>query len=284
MQMQTWMFYSYKGGAGRTVASANIGAALAKLGKRVLVIDMDFEAPGLHTVFGVEKTCVYKQRLGIQHYFKGQVPLTGVRETLVIDLLNDEGLTVKFKLPPDAQNGCLLYLMASPQYAEITGVRKLDNLLKQLIAKLGDVESLDYVILDAASGIREAFSLSINACTHLMVFFRWSLQHLEGAIRIEELMTKMKPLNDSIYRPHKYVVAAVPGEGELGLVGEMERRALTEAKKRSMDRLKEKLGDDNPLFGEIPELPILKWQERVIVLNEDGTAYEQIACEMLQVD
>jgi hypothetical protein len=41
-------FYSYKGGTGRTMALANVGWILAASGKRVLLIDWDLEAPGLH--------------------------------------------------------------------------------------------------------------------------------------------------------------------------------------------------------------------------------------------
>ncbi|MFN7924436.1 MAG: AAA family ATPase [Bryobacteraceae bacterium] len=44
-------FYSYKGGTGRTMALANIAWLLAANGKRVLAIDWDLEAPGLHRYF-----------------------------------------------------------------------------------------------------------------------------------------------------------------------------------------------------------------------------------------
>jgi len=40
-------FYSYKGGVGRSFALANVAAALAKWGYRVLCVDWDLEAPGL---------------------------------------------------------------------------------------------------------------------------------------------------------------------------------------------------------------------------------------------
>jgi AAA domain len=40
-------FYSYKGGVGRTLAMLNIAALLADQGRRVLVVDLDLEAPGL---------------------------------------------------------------------------------------------------------------------------------------------------------------------------------------------------------------------------------------------
>lgn len=44
-------FYSYKGGTGRTMALANVAWILASNGYRVLAIDWDLEAPGLHRYF-----------------------------------------------------------------------------------------------------------------------------------------------------------------------------------------------------------------------------------------
>jgi MinD-like ATPase involved in chromosome partitioning or flagellar assembly len=44
-------FYSYKGGTGRTMALANTAWILAAGGKRVLTVDWDLEAPGLHRFF-----------------------------------------------------------------------------------------------------------------------------------------------------------------------------------------------------------------------------------------
>lgn len=44
-------FYSYKGGVGRSFTLANIAILLARWGYRVLTIDWDLEAPGLHEYF-----------------------------------------------------------------------------------------------------------------------------------------------------------------------------------------------------------------------------------------
>src|SRR5262249_8618351 len=44
-------FYSYKGGTGRSMLLANVAWILASNGKRVLVVDWDLEAPGLHRYF-----------------------------------------------------------------------------------------------------------------------------------------------------------------------------------------------------------------------------------------
>src|SRR5215471_12773939 len=48
---QVISFYSFKGGVGRSMAVANIAALLSKSAGRVLVIDWDLEAPGLHKFF-----------------------------------------------------------------------------------------------------------------------------------------------------------------------------------------------------------------------------------------
>ncbi|WP_228046683.1 FxSxx-COOH system tetratricopeptide repeat protein [Streptomyces justiciae] len=45
-------FYSFKGGAGRTMALANTAWIMASQGKSVLVVDWDLEAPGLHLYYG----------------------------------------------------------------------------------------------------------------------------------------------------------------------------------------------------------------------------------------
>ncbi len=42
-------FYSFKGGVGRTLALVNVAAELARMGRKVLLVDFDLEAPGLET-------------------------------------------------------------------------------------------------------------------------------------------------------------------------------------------------------------------------------------------
>lgn len=46
--MTTITFYSYKGGTGRSLALANAAVYLANLGLKVVAVDFDLEAPGLH--------------------------------------------------------------------------------------------------------------------------------------------------------------------------------------------------------------------------------------------
>lgn len=66
-------FYSFKGGVGRTMALANVAFLAALSGKKVLIMDWDLEAPGLH------------------HYFRGLVDVSefkAVKEKAgVLDML-----------------------------------------------------------------------------------------------------------------------------------------------------------------------------------------------------
>jgi MinD-like ATPase involved in chromosome partitioning or flagellar assembly len=52
--MQTITFYSYKGGTGRSLALANAAWYLARLGQRVVALDFDLGAPGLHYKFSLD--------------------------------------------------------------------------------------------------------------------------------------------------------------------------------------------------------------------------------------
>ncbi len=46
--METITFYSYKGGVGRTLLLSQCARHLARLGARVVALDFDLDAPGLH--------------------------------------------------------------------------------------------------------------------------------------------------------------------------------------------------------------------------------------------
>ncbi|MCL2054747.1 MAG: AAA family ATPase [Oscillospiraceae bacterium] len=52
--MKTINFYSYKGGVGRTLLLSQTARCLAALGKKVVIADFDFDAPGIPLNFGVD--------------------------------------------------------------------------------------------------------------------------------------------------------------------------------------------------------------------------------------
>ncbi len=89
-------FYSFKGGAGRSMALANVACLLARNDgeseKRVMVMDWDFEAPGLHRFFP-EKTDLpeNKERLGLIDYFIRLRRLLDRDSTLREEICKEEG-------------------------------------------------------------------------------------------------------------------------------------------------------------------------------------------------
>lgn len=63
-------FYSYKGGVGRSMALVNIACLMAKQQKKVLLVDWDLEAPGLHSFF---KESIDKDDLGLVDFITDAV-------------------------------------------------------------------------------------------------------------------------------------------------------------------------------------------------------------------
>ncbi|MFF7979854.1 FxSxx-COOH system tetratricopeptide repeat protein [Streptomyces sp. NPDC007901] len=79
-------FYSYKGGTGRTMALANVGWILASGGHRVLLVDWDLEAPGLHR---------YLHPLLIDPELRSSDGLINMMQAYVRTVLNPDPPTVR---------------------------------------------------------------------------------------------------------------------------------------------------------------------------------------------
>ena len=63
-----WSVGGGKGGIGKSVATANIGCALAKTGKKVILVDADLGGANLHTYFGIK----FPSK-GLDDFLKGRV-------------------------------------------------------------------------------------------------------------------------------------------------------------------------------------------------------------------
>lgn len=274
--MKVIMFYSYKGGSGRTVASGNVAAALAKLGRRTAVIDLDFEAPGLHHVFGVEGTQQFEASLGIQHYLRGEIDLGKLEKEVAIDMF--EGPFRRFKIP---DGSCLLYFMASPKVTQVNSHDPhVEVRMKSLLDSLEKNHNIEFVIIDAASGIRDAYSIAADVSDEMLIFFRWSRQHVEGTLRMAGYLKLLKQKYGKDM-PFKLVACASPSERELNdITDEALREALMGIRTETKIRIERVLADCEvepaEIFGELPEMVELKWRETVTVFGPDSP-YETLA-------
>ena len=167
--MRTVAFYSYKGGVGRTLLLANTARFLALAGQRVVALDLDLEAPGLHYKLGAPNVLA-RAKDGRLH--------GAVDELLAV--LSDAGgsriaeFAVAVDLPPDCR-GSLHLIPAgsapSAQYwtalAKLVGMTRAENAdsgladaVLDLQARIEDELAPDFLLLDARTGITELGGLA----------------------------------------------------------------------------------------------------------------------------
>lgn len=172
-------FYSYKGGVGRSFTMASIAVLLARWGYRVLTIDWDLEAPGLH------------------HYFApimSQPPEGGV-----IDLAHDFLAGAKRPAPHILKvavegNGSLAVLAAGKMDRAYMGrMQSIDwgNLYEQGFATFLETcreiwtADHDFVLIDSRTGISDIASIcTAHLPDRLVVVFTANDQNLDEVVDI----------------------------------------------------------------------------------------------------
>ena len=97
-------FYSYKGGTGRSMALANIACLLASRmddSRRLLIMDWDLEAPGLHRYFAARADQPENaERRGVMDYFRSLLELLGEFPNLYAEVAAPNGWeALEEKLP-----------------------------------------------------------------------------------------------------------------------------------------------------------------------------------------
>ncbi len=158
-------FYSYKGGAGRTLALANVAVLLAQWNHRVLCIDWDLEAPGLH------------------HYFK-VTPKAGLLD-LASALADGKSVSAKRFVTP-AKNVdliCATQTRRDPPDWNMWYRRGFGEALEAMRAQWN--EAYDFVLVDSRTGITDAGGIcTVQMPDVLVLLTTASEQGLEGTFDV----------------------------------------------------------------------------------------------------
>lgn len=155
---------SGKGGVGKTTTTANIGVGLARLGKKVVVIDTDLGLRNLDVVMGLENRIVYN----LVDVIAGNCRM---KQALIKDKRYDE-----------------LYLLPSAQTKDKTSVSP--EQMKKLTSELS--ETFDYVLLDCPAGIEQGFKNAIAGADRALVVTTPEVSAIRDADRIIGLLDEHK--------------------------------------------------------------------------------------------
>ena len=151
---------SGKGGVGKTTTTANIGAALADKGHKVLLIDTDIGLRNLDVVMGLENRIVYD----LIDVIEGRCR---VSQALIKD-----------KRCPN------LVLLPAAQIRDKNDVNT--DQMKELIFSLK--ESFDYLLIDCPAGIEQGFKNAIAAADEAIVVTTPEVSATRDADRIIGLL------------------------------------------------------------------------------------------------
>lgn len=151
---------SGKGGVGKTTVTANLGSAIAKMGKRVALVDADFGLRNLDLLLGLENRVVY----------------TAV-EVIAGDCRLEQAL-VKDK----RQESLVLLPAAQNRNKEAVTPAQM----KQLIARL--YKAFDYILVDCPAGIEMGFRNAISAAREAIIVTTPEITAVRDADRVIGLL------------------------------------------------------------------------------------------------
>lgn len=151
---------SGKGGVGKTTSTANIGTGLAKLDKKVVLVDTDIGLRNLDVVMGLENRIVYN----LVDVVEGNCR---IKQALIKD-----------KRYPN------LYLLPSAQ------TRDKNAVTPEQMKKLADElkEEFDYILMDCPAGIEQGFKNAIAGADRALVVTTPEVSAVRDADRIIGLL------------------------------------------------------------------------------------------------
>lgn len=151
---------SGKGGVGKTTITANLGTALAQLGKKVCLIDADFGLRNLDLLLGLEQRVVYT----------------------IIDALAGECTLEKAIVRDKRTDGLHLLPAAQNRTKDAINPEQMKEVIAQLSPKF------DFIVVDCPAGIEMGFRNAISAAQEALVVTTPEVAAVRDADRVVGLL------------------------------------------------------------------------------------------------
>lgn len=162
MKARAIVVTSGKGGVGKTTTTANLGAALAKLGEKVAVVDVDVGLRNLDVVMGLEGRVVFDL-----------VDVLEGRARLRQALIRDKRVENLFLLPA----------------SQTKDKEALDpERFKEVVRALLEEEGFDRVLIDSPAGIEKGFQTAAAPAEGALVVVNPEVSSVRDADRIIGLL------------------------------------------------------------------------------------------------
>ena len=165
MKAKTIVVTSGKGGVGKTTTTANVGTALAKLGEKVAVIDVDVGLRNLDVVMGLESRVVFD----LVDVLEGR---TELKKALVRDK-RVEGL----------------YLLPASQTKDKEALDA--ERFKAIVGELLGEHGFDRVLIDSPAGIERGFQTAAAPAEGALVVVNPEVSSVRDADRIIGMLEAM---------------------------------------------------------------------------------------------
>lgn len=156
---------NHKGGVGKTTSAINIGAGLNKLGKKVLLIDLDPQANLSHSLGPID------QDRNIYGAIRGEYKLEPISILKGLDIIPST-------------------LDLSGAEIELSGEAGREYILRELIDPLRG--SYDYIIIDSPPSLGLLTINSFTASDQIYIPFQAQYLALQGFAKLTEVIDKIK--------------------------------------------------------------------------------------------
>lgn len=168
---KAYVVTSGKGGVGKTTTTANLGTALAMMGKKVCLMDLDIGLRNLDVVLGLDNRIMYD----------------------IVDVANDRA-KLSQALVKDKRFDDKLYLLPAAQNTDKSALNE-----DQVLKIVNDLKpNFDYIFIDCPAGIEQGFMNAIVGADSAIIVTTPEISAVRDADRVAGLLER-NPLQEE---PH----------------------------------------------------------------------------------